>query len=333
MNSVRLVDEGLPHITMSDSGKVINDNTGHVYTPSRYGIVTVGSKRQINTTVLFRKYFENDIEKLPDDQFKSLSVIGYPEHYVTRDGRVWNGKLHRWVNYWLDTYGYPCVTLSGHGPSFLVHRLVATAFIPNPENKPEVNHKDGVKEHRYVDNLEWCTTLENAQHAKRMGLNYLPDRSSGRTQEVNVNIGDSTLKKFMGQDVTKKDGGKDGEDVFVVDKKAQAQILEDQGVTKEMQKTFRQAKRNIIMEGMKATGEQVAKTGHDTKLQLGSGNGSVIMTTKAIKETRKPGSDETMQVYGSFSVREVLPTPGDKEFKEERAKVLEKIEAKVKKKK
>lgn len=53
-----------------------------------------------------------------------------------------------------------------------IHILVATCFIPNPENKPQVNHKDGDKLNNHVDNLEWVTSSENLQHAYDTGLKF-----------------------------------------------------------------------------------------------------------------------------------------------------------------
>lgn len=54
--------------------------------------------------------------------------------------------------------------------TFKAHRLVAITFIPNPESKPEVNHKDGNKKNNSADNLEWLTRSENAIHAKENNL-------------------------------------------------------------------------------------------------------------------------------------------------------------------
>ena len=62
--------------------------------------------------------------------------------------------------------GYANITLIKNGNKFktVIHRLVAKAFIPNPENKPEVNHINGNKRDNRLDNLEWCTSSENRKH-------------------------------------------------------------------------------------------------------------------------------------------------------------------------
>lgn len=66
-----------------------------------------------------------------------------------------------------NIHGYHRVELHANGnkTKFLVHRLVADMFLPNPDNKSEVNHKDGNKDNNTVDNLEWCTHRENMKHA------------------------------------------------------------------------------------------------------------------------------------------------------------------------
>lgn len=70
------------------------------------------------------------------------------------------------------TSGYFFVRLykSGIGKSFSVARLTGIAFLDNPNNLPQINHKDGVKLHNWVGNIEWCTAAYNAQHALKNGL-------------------------------------------------------------------------------------------------------------------------------------------------------------------
>ena len=69
-----------------------------------------------------------------------------------------------------NTDGYFCLRVKPCGKIYKVHRIVAMAFIPNPENKPQVNHIDGNKQNNHISNLEWVTAKENVNHAWKTGL-------------------------------------------------------------------------------------------------------------------------------------------------------------------
>ena len=77
-------------------------------------------------------------------------------------------KPERELTYRINNRGYRYVSLQK--TSFMVHRLVAQAFVPNPANKQYVNHIDGDKLNNNVSNLEWCTIAENNAHARATGL-------------------------------------------------------------------------------------------------------------------------------------------------------------------
>lgn len=92
-------------------------------------------------------------------------------YFVTTEGEVYSG--HRKLRTSPTGSGYARVRISyqdGTSKDCYVHRLVAQTFIPNPENKPVVNHKDADKTNNKLENLEWCTYKENTIHAVQNGL-------------------------------------------------------------------------------------------------------------------------------------------------------------------
>jgi len=110
-----------------------------------------------------------------EEIFKPCPIKGYEEVYqISNLGTL--KRINRWVN---DRVmigsiirGYHTATLTHkyQNKIAIIHRLVALAFIPNPENKRTVNHKDGNKLNNHVDNLEWATYKENNNHALETGL-------------------------------------------------------------------------------------------------------------------------------------------------------------------
>lgn len=96
------------------------------------------------------------------------------DYFVDEYGNVYSNKKNKLkqLKPILTKYGYYEVHLYGEiSKRCKIHRLVAEAFIPNSENKPEINHIDGNKLNNNVSNLEWCTTKENMKHARDTGLN------------------------------------------------------------------------------------------------------------------------------------------------------------------
>lgn len=103
-------------------------------------------------------------------------IVGYEGLYEVSDsGQVRSlSKLcgrskrdEKELKTFVNSFGYVKVNLfrNSCGKQFSVHRLVAEAFIPNPDNLPQVNHKDGNKQNNTVENLEWCSVSENINHA------------------------------------------------------------------------------------------------------------------------------------------------------------------------
>lgn len=108
---------------------------------------------------------------------KETQIPGLPGYTINENGEVFSYKGKKADGHRMATVitncGYVHITLvyeAGKSKPFLLHRLVALTFIPNTENKPQVNHIDGNKENNHYSNLEWCTRSENQLHAFESGL-------------------------------------------------------------------------------------------------------------------------------------------------------------------
>ena len=98
-------------------------------------------------------------------------IEGFPNYSVSTEGRVINDNTGE-IKQTKLCKGYNAVDLYSNGKRTTkrVHRLVCETFLDNPDNKEQVNHKNGIKTDNRLDNLEWVTASENVQHAFANGL-------------------------------------------------------------------------------------------------------------------------------------------------------------------
>ncbi|AHJ87158.1 HNH endonuclease [Bacillus phage JBP901] len=139
------------------------------------------------------------------EQWKSLNgIVENGENYEVSDlGRVKHARKGNILRHTSSSGGYCQVGLCGSGKlkKYVIHRLVALAFIPNPENKPQVNHIDGNKQNNCLSNLEWVTVSENIIHAINTGLNPI---NTQMDEKVAVSIKKAYISGKTVQDIIKE---------------------------------------------------------------------------------------------------------------------------------
>lgn len=137
-------------------------------------------------------------------------IEGYKGYYqVSNFGRIKSLRFNKIRNLIKTKYGYYDIGLNLNGKQikFQVHRLVAISFIPNPENKPQVNHINGIKTDNRVENLEWATRQENIKHSYLNGFHKSikgEKKFNSKLTEKDVVFIRENKNKFSQKELSKK---------------------------------------------------------------------------------------------------------------------------------
>ena len=133
------------------------------------------------------------------------TIPSFPVYSASNYGRIRNDGTGRIMHLYMNTRGYLTLSLRKDNKQVqqMVHRLVAESFLGGPHPDLDVNHIDGDKTNNCIENLEWCTRLENVRHAVRTGLRPGPRRKSVRIIETGTEFESvRACAKYFGVDVS-----------------------------------------------------------------------------------------------------------------------------------
>ncbi len=149
----------------------------------------------------------NELPTLPENSRLICELKGHEKclgYAVDINGNVWTCKSNTkmaFKGHWRvlalknNVHGYPFFIMSnfGHDITARIHRILALAFIPNPDNLPEVNHKNGIKTDNRLENLEWCTHKHNMIHCIENNL-----RKTARGEKIpNSILNEEKVKEIL----------------------------------------------------------------------------------------------------------------------------------------